>query len=114
MAEKPETTFRKRVIPSLKTLPNTVIFPIQQVSISGTPDLLLCINGHFVALEFKKDAKARVTELQKYNLNRIIKAGGFSFVVFPENWQDVFNNLKHLSEENYGEVDIRRVQKSAV
>ena len=114
MAEKPETSFRRRVIPSLKSLPNTVIFPVQQLAISGTPDLLLCINGHFVALELKKDSKARVTELQKYNLNRIVMAGGFSFVVFPENWQDVFNNLRHLSEENYGETNVRRVQKSAV
>lgn len=79
------------------------------MAISGTPDLLLCVNGTFVALELKKDAKSKPTELQKHNLNRIIQAGGLAFVVYPENWQDVFNTLKLLSGENHGKAYVRAV-----
>ena len=44
---------------------------------SGVPDVLLCINGHFVAIELKRpDGKGRVSDVQKAQINRIRKAGG--------------------------------------
>ena len=107
MARKPETVFRARIRPSLEELPNTVLFGIQQVAIRGTPDFLLCIGGVFVALELKRDAKANVTALQKYNIDRIKKAGGIAFVTWPENWHNVYSILKQLAEKKHVQIEIR-------
>lgn len=101
---QPETRFKTRIMPLIKALPNTVAFKIQQVAVRGTPDVLLCIAGVFVALELKRDAKAPITALQKLKLERIAGAGGVARVVYPENWELVYNELKLLSkrERLYG------------
>jgi hypothetical protein len=95
MAQKPESLFRKRVVKCLKDLPKTHIFSIQQSSLVGTPDLLLCVNGKFVALELKSfttEAKG----LQKYNLEKVEECGGIGITAYPENWSAVFDRLKSL------------------
>lgn len=98
MSNKPESNFRKRIKPTLDSLPNTILFSIQQSSIRGTPDILACINGNFVALELKASMKSKVSELQKYNLERITNKGlGYAFLVFPENWEIVLKKLKQLA-----------------
>jgi hypothetical protein len=111
MASKPETVFKNRIAKQLKKLRNTWGVKIQQVSITGTPDQLLCIMGSFVALELKKDQYEIPTELQLYNLRSIHKAGGFSFVAYPENWDAIFSFLEKLSSgvvEHYDYQEIRR------
>lgn len=62
----------------------------------GIPDLLLCFYGHFVAIELKRPPRKAervgerkdygvtyeykdLTELQKYNLRMINRAGGSAF-----------------------------------
>lgn len=97
MAQKAETTFKNRIRPLLKALPNSWWEKIQQVVIRGTPDILGVINGRFVALELKKDTKAKIDELQIHKLNKIRQAGGATFVVSPENWDGVYSELKGLS-----------------
>lgn len=108
MARKPETVFRARIRPLLEQLPNTTIFGIQQVAIRGVPDFLLCINGLFVALELKKDAKSEPSELQKYTINHIKnKSHGIAFVTHPENWHNVYSILKQLAEKKHVQIEIR-------
>jgi hypothetical protein len=92
--KKPETLFREKVTPLLKALPFTHVFSIQQVAIRGTPDMLLCIAGHFVALEFKKDERSKPTALQRHALEKVEKAGGSAFVVCPENWGNIYRHLR--------------------
>lgn len=46
---------------------------------SGVPDILACINGRFVGIEVKRPG-GRLTELQKYNIEKIKAAGGVAFV----------------------------------
>ncbi len=48
---------------------------------NGVPDILSCINGKFVAFEVKDGQKGVVTELQDYNISKIIESGGHAFVV---------------------------------
>lgn len=93
-----ETAFKNRIRPVLSGLANTWAVKIQQLSISGTPDFLLCVNGRFVALELKRDAKARVTALQKHALQKIAAAGGLSLVAYPDNWSEIFGKLVALSQ----------------
>jgi hypothetical protein len=81
----------------LKKLPRTWIESIQQMSIIGTPDTLICCNGNFVALEYKKDAKAKLDPMQEYKLNKIRKAGGMAFVAHPDNFEYIYGILENLA-----------------
>ncbi len=96
MSQKPETVFRQRVVKDIKKLPFTAYFPIQQRTIQGDPDLILCIRSLFVALELKSE-KGEASALQKYKLEEIRKAEGYGFVVFPKNWGGVYKILKSLA-----------------
>ena len=53
---------------------------------SGVPDLLCCINGRFVGVELKSDV-GKVSELQQYNLNKIIQSGGVALVLRPSDFE---------------------------
>lgn len=64
------------------------------VQASGTPDVLFCINGHFIAVEFKRpDGKGVVSDIQKAKIERIRRAGGRVEVV------DSFDEFKRLIRE---------------
>lgn len=99
MGAKQETVFRKRVVAELKKLENIYFFSVQQVAIRGCPDLCLCINGNFVSLELKKDKKAEIAPLQRYTLQKIIKAKGIAFIAYPENWFEIYAYLEILSKK---------------
>lgn len=62
---------------------------------NGTPDILACVNGYFIAIEVKaQDGKP--TELQLAKIDAIRKAGGFAYVVYPSGWnrlKDVIDGL---------------------
>lgn len=90
----------------LESLPNTWFRKIDQKSIRGTPDYICCVNGAFVAMELKRSiySKMRGT-LQEYNINKINNdAGGIGLFVFPENWDNIKNMLKGISEERHYET----------
>jgi predicted type IV restriction endonuclease len=96
MARKAETVFRARIRPLLHALPNTVVFPIQQKTIKGDPDYLLCIRGKFVALELKSEG-GKLDKLQQYRLDQVRLADGYAFAVWPDDWEDVYEELKELA-----------------
>ena len=64
-------------------------------TISGVPDLLCCVNGHFVAFEVKAE-KGRVSKLQEYQMLEIEKAGGIAVAVYPKDWEDILQLLDLL------------------
>src|SRR5690606_3662606 len=47
---------------------------------AGTPDILACYQGHFVAMEVKRPGE-KPTRLQQVVLRRIAQAGGTAVVV---------------------------------
>lgn len=47
----------------------------------GTPDIIACVNGHFVAIEVKRPGGV-ISELQKYHIKAIQKSGGIAFVAY--------------------------------
>lgn len=53
---------------------------------SGVPDILACVNGHFVAIEVKAE-DGKPTELQKWNVDKIRECGGVAMVVYPSDWE---------------------------
>lgn len=47
---------------------------------AGTPDVIACVNGTFVAIEVKKPTGGKITALQKSKIKKINQAGGLAFV----------------------------------
>lgn len=53
---------------------------------AGVPDLLICCNGHFVAVEVKAP-NGKPSELQLYNLRKIEESGGYAILLYPHNFE---------------------------
>ena len=61
----------------------------------GVPDIIACVNGHFVAVEVKAE-NSKPSELQLYHLDEIRKAGGHSFLLYPKDFENFKNFLENL------------------
>lgn len=96
MAKKPETRFKEKIVPKLKALGGWG-FKTQQVALMGIPDILWCFNGLFVALELKATKHDKATKLQQKILDDIKAAGGYAEVVHPDNWEEIYADLKVLA-----------------
>lgn len=97
---QPETRFKLKVKAALAALPNCWAEKIQQQTIRGTPDFLICIGGYFVALELKRDGRQKPEPLQKRKLDMVRRAGGLAIVAYPSNWPEVLSVLKALAEDS--------------
>lgn len=100
-----ESTFAKRVWKTLKTIPHSYFFTVQQVSIRGIPDIVGVVNGLFVALELKRDSKEAAKKtgriaLQKYVGAQIEKSGGLFWLVTPDNFESIATMLRNYSTEH--------------
>lgn len=95
MAKQSETLFKERVLADLKEIGGWWV-KVQQVAISGTPDILGCYKGRFVAIELKANAASRISSLQKYNLRKIESNFGVSMVVTPDTWGAALATLQTL------------------
>jgi hypothetical protein len=98
MAKQPETIFKERAMRDLKKKFKNIWFVKTQMVVKrGIPDLLICLNGWFIAIELKCDGEVP-TPLQEWNLQHIAHAGGMAFVVDPSGWLDLLDVLQNLSE----------------
>ena len=61
----------------------------------GTPDILACVNGHFVAVEVKAE-NGKPSELQFYHLDEIRKAGGLAFLLYPKDFEQFKQKIQNL------------------
>ena len=82
-----------------------------QFTKSGVPDLLICCNGYFVAVEVKAE-NGKPSELQLYNIDEIKKAGGFAMILYPnqfDNFKKFIKLLKNVVDSNkmllYNNID---------
>lgn len=95
MAKKEETIFKEKIMPELRKLGYFV--KIQQASIAGTPDIIGCINGVFIALELKT-LTGSASKLQEINLAKALRAGGIALQVSPKNYASVYGLLSNLKK----------------
>lgn len=106
-----ESAFRHdRVDPFLKKLKNTAAFSIQQQSIRGTADKILCIRTYFVWLEIKKEGEDP-DPLQAYNASQVRRAGGIALCAKPENWAKVSLFLKMLDDGIYDKTMLLKINQ---
>ena len=96
MAQKPETRFRNRFMLKVEKIPYSHWFSIQQVAICGTPDVIGLIRGNFIALEFKSETGTQ-SKLQKYHADKIERAWGKYYLVYPSNADDILVTLNNIT-----------------
>ena len=73
-------------------------------STSGTPDILACINGYFVAIEVKAQ-DGHVSALQLEKIKQIRQAGGFGYVAYPSGWDKLKAIIDGVLEDNFNRED---------
>lgn len=61
----------------------------------GVPDILACVKGHFVGIEVKTDV-GRLSEIQKYQADKIIQSGGSWFCVRPCTFENFKKDIEML------------------
>ena len=66
---------------------------------AGIPDIIGCMDGHFIAIECKA-GKGTTTALQDRELNMILNAGGTTFIAREHN----LDELKMLLTEKQNEL----------
>lgn len=71
-----------------------------QFTKNGIPDILSCIDGHFVAIEVKAQ-NGKPSELQLYTINKIREAGGFAFVLYPSGYEEFKKFIIDLKNESF-------------
>lgn len=77
-----EKTITKNIQAWLKQQPNLFHYKVHgdPFQTAGLPDLIICVNGHFVGIEVKRPG-GKATPLQLRMLERIIEAGGQAWIV---------------------------------
>jgi len=91
-----ETKFKERILPRLKALPNSWVLKTQELARRGVPDILMCLNGSFIAIELKTD-KGSTDKLQDYVLSRIDLSGGLALVVTESSWPEHYSMLQEMA-----------------
>ncbi|MBF0747306.1 VRR-NUC domain-containing protein [Gemella sp. 19428wG2_WT2a] len=82
----------------------------QQFGQAGTPDILACVGGRLVAIEVKRES-GKISELQKYKIKEIIKAGGIAFVTRPSGFEDLKNFIEELLKHEIQSLTNRTIPK---
>jgi Holliday junction resolvase len=100
MAETPEWKVKKAVRLMLDKLGVYHFMPpANGFGRAGIPDIVGCMDGHFIAIECKA-GKGKTTALQDRELNAILNAGGTVFIAREHNLDD----LKLLLEAKRDEL----------
>lgn len=58
-----------------------------QFTKAGVPDLLVCCNGHFLAVELKAP-NGKPSALQLHTIEEIKKSGGTAIVLYPKGFDE--------------------------
>ena len=68
-----------------------------QFTKAGVPDLLVCCDGYFLGIELKA-ANGRPSELQLKTLEKITRANGFAFLLYPKDFENFKSFIQELKE----------------
>lgn len=94
---QPETKFKERVLKDLRKIDRCWWVKTQFRAQRGVPDLMICLNGRFVAIELKVDGEFP-TPLQDEVLELVQKANGTAFYTTPKVWAQHLAMLEELAK----------------
>jgi hypothetical protein len=93
-----ESDFQSKLIKELKErFKGCIVTKLDSSHIQGIPDLLILYNNKWACLECKKSANAHKQPNQEYYVELMNKMS-FSRFIFPENKEDVLNDLQRTFE----------------
>lgn len=75
-----ESAIQAKILKYLATLPECWVVKVIQANKNGTPDLIACVQGRFLALEVKS-ATGRPSPIQLHQIEMIRQAGGVVEIV---------------------------------
>lgn len=94
-----ENKFQANLIKKLKNLfPGCYVLKNDPTYLQGVPDLLVLYKNKWATLECKKSANARHQPNQDYYVGQMNEMS-FSRFIYPENEQEVLDELKHSFEK---------------
>lgn len=77
---------------------------------AGVPDILTCVNGHFVGIEVKAQ-NGKPSELQLYNVSKINEAGGFAMILYPSGFGEFKTFIDKLIHDEFNRDEFKEVLK---
>lgn len=89
-----EQQIQKEIIKYLESIGAYTIKTIK-TSKAGTPDIIACLDGKFIAIEVKRKGN-KPTPLQLAKLDKIRESGGIAFIAYSKD--EVINQLKELKQ----------------
>ena len=96
-----EKNFAKKVDQFLLIIPGVQLFNIQALQVRGIPDRMGTIGGRAVLLELKREPPKKPyrgrEKLQAKTLRDYALAGAYARFVYPENWDEIREDLLLLS-----------------
>lgn len=61
----------------------------------GTPDIISCVNGYFVAVEVKAE-NGKPSQLQLHHIEQIKKAGGVAYILYPKDFEKFKLDVEYI------------------
>jgi len=99
MANTPETKVKTAVRKMLNAFDIYHFMPpANGFGRAGIPDIIGCMDGHFIAIECKA-GKGKTTALQDRELSAIVLHGGTTFIAREDNLEDLQDLLMELRDE---------------
>ncbi len=99
MANTPENLVKKAVRKLLDSLDIYHFMPpANGFGRAGIPDIVACMDGHFIAIECKA-GKGQTTALQDRELNAILNHGGTVYIAREHNLDELQQLLTELRNE---------------
>lgn len=97
---KLESDFQSKLKKELKeTFPGCIITKLDSNDVQGIPDLLILYKNKWATLENKRSEKSDHRPNQDYYVDKMDKMS-FSRFIYPENKDEVLNDLKKFLENN--------------
>ena len=92
-----EKQFEDKIKKFLKELPDTWFFKhwAGAYSQSGIPDIIACVNGHFVGIEVKAE-DGHASPLQIRNIDLIQKSKGYAYILYPKYFEQFKKDMRAL------------------
>ncbi|APH24385.1 VRR-NUC domain-containing protein [Clostridium botulinum] len=83
-----EKKFENEIKKFLSQLPKTWFYKNWSgpYSKSGIPDIIACVDGHFVGIEVKAP-NGKPSELQKRNIRLIQECRGLGYILYPKDFE---------------------------
>ena len=79
------------------------------MSKSGIPDLIMCVNGIFMAPELKAP-DGKPSDLQKKNISMINQGNGIGMILYPEGFEQFKNIVKGALNCNFHIQDLEALK----